>query len=55
MRRYTGCHKYVPYGLGLLLNALQMGLVFETFLINFVDLFGAGWSGGEPSVFGDDL
>ncbi len=48
-------------GLSLLLNTLQMRLVFETFGVNFINIFGAGWSGGEPAVFrgimggGDDL
>ena len=40
-------------GLSLLLNTLQMRLVFETFGVNFINIFGAGWSGGEPAVFRD--
>ena len=40
-------------GLSLLLNTLQVRLVFETFGVNFINIFGAGWSGGEPAVFRD--
>src|SRR4051812_4692986 len=36
-------------------DGVEVRLIFETLRINLVDVFRAGWSGGEPSAGGDHL
>src|SRR3984893_9963432 len=42
-------------GLGLVDDALEMRLVPEALGVDFVDVFGARWTGGKPAVLRDDL
>src|SRR5580698_10743891 len=53
--RSTLCEDLRDQRLRFFLDAFQMIVAFETFGVNFVNLFGARWPRREPSVFGDDL